>query len=44
MVNTDASVQEAVFFAVADLLNLEVNLLRFWTTSTTLPLARARDQ
>jgi transposase len=32
--DTDASVQEAVFFAVADLLNLEVDLLFFDTTST----------
>ena len=30
----DAEVQEAVFFAVADLLNLEVDLLLFDTTST----------
>jgi hypothetical protein len=37
--DTDAKVQEAVFFAVADLLNLEVDLLFFDivadTTSTT---------
>src|SRR4051794_5852034 len=33
-VDTDASVQEAVFFAVADLLNLEVDLLFFDTTSS----------
>ncbi len=32
--DTDAHVQEAVFFAVADLLNLEVELLFFDTTST----------
>ena len=32
--DTDAWVQEAVFFAVADLLNLEVDLLFFDTTST----------
>jgi hypothetical protein len=32
--DTDAKVQEAVFFAVADLLNLEVDLLFFDTTST----------
>ena len=32
--DTDASVQEAVFFAVADLLNLEGDLLFFDTTST----------
>ena len=32
--DTDARVQEAVFFAVADLLNLEVDLLFFDTTST----------
>src|SRR5919199_1678503 len=32
--DTDAGVQEAVFFAVADLLNLEVDLLFFDTTST----------
>jgi len=32
--DTDAHVQEAVFFAVADLLNLEVDLLFFDTTST----------
>ena len=32
--DTDAQVQEAVFFAVADLLNLEVDLLFFDTTST----------
>jgi transposase len=32
--DTDAAVQEAVFFAVADLLNLEVDLLFFDTTST----------
>src|SRR5919107_2595069 len=32
--DTDAQVQEAVFFAVADLLNLEVDLLFFHTTST----------
>lgn len=32
--DTDASVQESVFFAVADLLNLEVDLLFFDTTST----------
>jgi hypothetical protein len=32
--DTDAEVQEAVFFAVADLLNLEVGLLFFDTTST----------
>jgi Transposase DDE domain len=32
--DTDASVQEAVFFAVADLLNLEVDLLFFDTTSS----------
>ena len=32
--DTDAEVQEAVFFAVADLLNLEVDLLFFDTTST----------
>jgi transposase len=32
--DTDASVQEAVFFAVANLLNLEVDLLFFDTTST----------
>lgn len=32
--DTDAEVQEAVFFAVADLFNLEVDLLFFDTTST----------
>jgi hypothetical protein len=32
--DTDARVEEAVFFAVADLLNLEVDLLFFDTTST----------
>ncbi len=32
--DTDAKVQEAVFFAVANLLNLEVDLLFFDTTST----------
>jgi hypothetical protein len=32
--DTDATVQEAVFFAVAHLLNLEVDLLFFDTTST----------
>ena len=32
--DTEAQVQEAVFFAVADLLNLEVDLLFFDTTST----------
>ena len=32
--DTDARVQEAVLFAVADLLNLEVDLLFFDTTST----------
>jgi transposase len=32
--DTEARVQEAVFFAVADLLNLEVDLLFFDTTST----------
>ncbi|MQA84122.1 MAG: IS1634 family transposase [Streptosporangiales bacterium] len=32
--DTQAEVQEAVFFAVADLLNLEVDLLFFDTTST----------
>ena len=32
--DTDAKVQQAVFFAVADLLNLEVDLLLFDTTST----------
>src|SRR4051812_41545040 len=32
--DTDAKIQEAVFFAVADLLNLEVDLLFFDTTST----------
>jgi Transposase DDE domain len=32
--DTDAQVQEAVFFAVADLLNLEVDLLLVDTTST----------
>ncbi|MGD9528932.1 MAG: hypothetical protein AB7L91_18930 [Dehalococcoidia bacterium] len=32
--DTDARVQEAAFFAVADLLNLEVDLLFFDTTST----------
>ena len=32
--DTDAKVQEAVFFAVADLLNLEVDLLFFDITST----------
>jgi Transposase DDE domain len=32
--DTDAAVQQAVFFAVADLLNLEVDLLLFDTTST----------
>ena len=32
--DTEASVQEAVFFACADLLNLEVDLLFFDTTST----------
>jgi hypothetical protein len=32
--DTDAAVQEAVFFAVAHLLNLEVDLLFFDTTST----------
>jgi transposase len=32
--DTDAHVQEAVFFAVADLLNLEVDLLFFDTTNT----------
>src|SRR3954451_9209048 len=32
--DTDATVQEAVFFAVANLLNLEVDLLFFDTTST----------
>jgi Transposase DDE domain len=32
--DTDAAVQEAVFFAVADLLNLEVDLLFFDTTSS----------
>ena len=30
----DAAAQQAVFFAVADLLNLEVDLLFFDTTST----------
>ena len=32
--DSEAKVQEAVFFAAADLLNLEVNLLLFDTTST----------
>src|SRR4051794_24964697 len=32
--DTDAKIQEAVFFAVANLLNLEVDLLFFDTTST----------
>src|SRR5947209_14521515 len=32
--DTDARVQEAVFFALANLLNLEVDLLFFDTTST----------
>ena len=32
--DAQAKVQEAVFFAVADLLNLEVDLLFFDTTST----------
>jgi len=32
--DAQAQVQEAVFFAVADLLNLEVDLLFFDTTST----------
>ena len=32
--DAQAEVQEAVFFAVADLLNLEVDLLFFDTTST----------
>jgi Transposase DDE domain len=32
--DTDGAVQQAVFFAVADLLNLEVDLLLFDTTST----------
>lgn len=32
--DTDATIQEAVFFAVANLLNLEVDLLFFDTTST----------
>jgi len=32
--DTDARVQEAVFFAVAHLLNLEVDLLFFDTTSS----------
>ena len=32
--DAQAEVQEAVFFAVADLLNLEVDLLLFDTTST----------
>ena len=32
--DTDAKIQEAVFFAVAHLLNLEVDLLFFDTTST----------
>lgn len=49
--DTDARVQEAVFFAVANLLNLEVDLLFFDTTSTyferdtedTAPVAGAED-
>jgi len=32
--DTEGRVQQAVFFAVADLLNLEVDLLLFDTTST----------
>ena len=35
-VDTDAGVQEAVFFAVANLFDLEVDLLFFDTTSTYL--------
>jgi len=34
--DAEARVQEAVFFACADLLNLEVDLLFFDTTSTSL--------
>jgi len=36
--DAEAKVQEAVFFAVADLLNLEVDLLFFDTTSTYFEL------
>jgi hypothetical protein len=40
--DTDASVQEAVFFAVADLLNLEVDLLFFDTCPRTTSSAQRR--
>jgi len=41
--DTDAAVQEAVFFAVADLLNLEVDLLFFDTTSTYFETEQVDD-
>ena len=46
LVEADAAgaVQEAVFFAAADLLNLEVDLLFFDTTSTYFETAEADDQ
>ncbi len=40
--DTEAEVQEAVFFACADLLNLEVDLLFFDTTVDLLRARRAR--
>jgi Transposase DDE domain len=39
--DTDGAVQQAVFFAVADLLNLEVDLLLFDTTSTYFEIDQA---
>ncbi len=41
--DTEAKVQEAVFFACADLLNLEVDLLFFDTTSTYFERDTAED-
>ena len=41
--DAQAEVQEAVFFAVADLLNLEVDLLFFDTTSTYFETRRRGD-
>ena len=42
--DTEGRVQEAVFFACADLLNLEVDLLFFDTTSHVLRARRARPR
>jgi transposase len=42
--DAQAEVQEAVFFAVADLLNLEVDLLVFDTTSTYFERDSEQDE